>query len=118
MRVLINKRSFFEYIIALAIILDCNSIWNNLIETRSWFQFFIMAMLFVGVLGFLFINSSVPKNAFMVSILIVFYYLLFLLLNGNSIIQTTLNVMLSCVLIVMYNMVQTGAKIHLLHYRR
>lgn len=106
MRVLINKRSFFEYIIALAIILDCNSIWNNLIETRSWFQFFIMAMLFVGVLGFLFINSSVPKNAFMVSILIVFYYLLFLLLNGNSIIQTTLNVMLSCVLIVMYNMVK------------
>lgn len=106
MRVLINKRSFFEYIIALAIILDCNSIWNNLIETRSWFQFFIMAMLFVGVLGFLFINSSVPKNAFMVSIFIVFYYLLFLLLNGNSIIQTTLNVMLSCVLIVMYNMVK------------
>lgn len=106
MCVLINKRSFFEYIIALAIILDCNSIWNNLIETRSWFQFFIMAMLFVGVLGFLFINSSVPKNAFMVSILIVFYYLLFLLLNGNSIIQTTLNVMLSCVLIVMYNMVK------------
>lgn len=32
MRILIKKSTFFEYIIALAIILDCNSVWNNLVD--------------------------------------------------------------------------------------
>lgn len=104
MRILIKKSTFFEYIIALAIILDCNSVWNNLVETRTWFQLAVMIMLLVGVTGFLFFGRGIPKNIFCVIILIILYYFLFVLLNGNSIIQTVLNIMLSCVLIGVYNM--------------
>lgn len=104
MRILIKKSTFFEYVIALAIILDCNSVWNNLIETRTWFQFAVMVMLLVGVMGFLFFSRCTPRNTFGVSFLIILYYLLFVVLNGNSIIQTVLNIMLSCVLIGVYNM--------------
>lgn len=107
MKLSIKMSSFFEYVIALAIILDCNSVWNNLIETRVWFQYLILALLFTGVIGFIASHVCLSRKAFFFNIVVIpVYYILYYIINGNSIIQTTLNLMIACSLLGIYYMSQ------------
>lgn len=103
MKISIRKNTFCDYIIAFAIILDCNSVWNNLSWSRSWFQYFIVVILFLGIVVKTINCKGLISNALFISpILILLYFMIFYLLNGNSLLRTTANLMLSCVLLCIY----------------
>lgn len=100
-------RGLFEYLIALVIILDCNSVWNNIRETREWFQYFLLIILYVGVFGCLlavgkFKTSLLYKTLFFVG-LFCLYFAFFLVINTNSIVTGVVNMLLAlCALLVYF----------------
>lgn len=42
----------FEYIVAIAVVLNSNSIWNSLENTESWFPYLVVIFLYIGFLGY------------------------------------------------------------------
>ena len=102
MKILIRKKTLCEYFIALAVILDCNSVWNNLDWSRSWFQYLLLTMLGLAVVGYIISNNRLPRNALVFCIVIPIYFIFYYLINGNSILKTTVNIMLVSLLLCLY----------------
>lgn len=102
----IRVQDIFEYIIALIIILDCNSVWNNIRQTRGWFQYLLMLCLVASVIGYAVAKRTVSRSTInrtaLLVIGIVGYFFFYLLISDNSIVSTAINMMLALSLFTVY----------------
>lgn len=102
----LGLKSFLEYMIALVIILDCNSVFNNFRETRGWFQYLLIATLGFSVLGLAIAQKRIPVKKFRkccsVVLLWGIYLLLFWLLNSGSVFKILINLFASGSLLSVY----------------
>lgn len=63
MRVLKNKLlHFFKYIVAIALILECRSIWTAVVSKIKWFSNFLLLILVIGIIGIILCNEEVKRH--------------------------------------------------------
>lgn len=87
MKVKINKRiyAFFEYILALVLILNCRSVWMNMLHVRDWFENGLLLLLITSTTICIFFRGKCTLNvlnkAIFSVIIIAIYLIVFLVLN-------------------------------------
>ena len=87
MKVKINKRiyAFFEYILALVLILNCRSVWMNMLHVRDWFGNGLLLLLITSTTICIFFRGKCTLNvlnkAIFSVIIIAIYLIVFLVLN-------------------------------------
>lgn len=83
--------SFFEYGIALALMLNCRSMWLEIDTMRTWFPYFVLLILAVSTFGYLFTSGLLTKksmlNAFAAVVFILVYCEMFQLIHYSKVIQ-------------------------------
>lgn len=94
----------FEYMIALAFILECRSSWLTFTSTKDWFNNFVLLLLLFGIFGCICttkINKFDMQKTFIFSViegLYFFIYIFFQPVNRN----TSIKFMIICVAITVY----------------
>ena len=106
MNIKIQLSSVIEYLIALIVILDCNSVWNNIRPTRAYFQYFLLGGLLIAILAYAYVQGMLQRlrmRRILIKVsFVVMYFLLFLVINNNNIINSVLNMAISIALFLVY----------------
>lgn len=97
--------NFFEYLLALTVILNCRSMWQHISGTRTWFNRFLFMLLAVSVFGCVIFKQKLSSvkitKAFLLCIGISAYFGLYIFLS-RYMMQINLRNLGAVILLVIY----------------
>lgn len=80
---------FFEYILAMVVILECRSVWTSLLTTRNYFSNLLFVISIICILGCILFADKISlnkiKNAFFINLILSFFFFILLLATNYNI---------------------------------
>ena len=97
MKISIKIQTFFEYLVAVLLVLNGQSMWSKLEITQGWFSWMTLVLLWVSVIGIMFCSNRffITKRTIVLICLIAIYLFIYICIrpiNLNGILQLVLSV--------------------------